>query len=162
MPREFVWCVWCQCDLVECVCWQCATMVEVIDDCLCVWGGGAAALLQTHSSAGSARKSALLQDQEHNNRLHIILESLRYCLFGVKPSFKLGSNIKACKTPRNDLRSCQRHRNDLSVWHSILGYPSKTKQWGQTLDPKCIGPDLYGEMACAKFSGIVSQASERP
>merc|ERR1711966_449401 len=40
--------------------------------------------------------------------------------------------------------------------------PSKTKKGGQTLDPKCIGPDLYGEMACAKFSGIVSRASERP
>ena len=38
-----------------------------------------------------------------------------YCFFGVKPSFKLGSEIKACKPPRNDLKSGQRHRHDLSV-----------------------------------------------
>ena len=38
----------------------------------------------------------------------------------------------------------------------------KTPEHDQFLDPKFIGQDLYGEMACAKFSGIVSQASERP
>ena len=27
----------------------------------------------------------------------------------------------------------------------------KTREHDQFLDPKCIGPDLYGEMACAKF-----------
>ena len=39
----------------------------------------------------------------------------------------LGSKIKACKLSRNDLKSGQRHRNDLSVWRSVLGCPSKTK-----------------------------------
>ena len=29
--------------------------------------------------------------------------------------FMLESKIEACKLPRNDLKSCQRHRNDLSV-----------------------------------------------
>jgi len=38
----------------------------------------------------------------------------------------------------------------------------KTPEHDPFFDPKCIGSDLYGEMACAKFNGIVSQASERP
>ena len=32
----------------------------------------------------------------------------------------------------------------------------------QFLDPKCIGPYLYGETACAKFSGIYSPRSRGP
>ena len=38
-----------------------------------------------------------------------------YCLFGVNEMFMLVLEIEACKRPRNDLTSCQRHRNDPSV-----------------------------------------------
>ena len=40
----------------------------------------------------------------------------------------LGSKIKACKPPQNDLKSGQRHRHDLSLWRWVLGCPSKTKK----------------------------------
>ena len=42
-----------------------------------------------------------------------------YCLFGAKPSFIFGSKIEVCKPPRNDQKSCWRHRNDLSVRRSV-------------------------------------------
>ena len=84
---------------------------------------------------------------------------LYYCLFGVNYFFMLGLEMKACKPLQNDLKRCQRHRNDLSIWRSVLGCLSKTKKWGQTLDQKCIGTDLYGKMGCAKFSGFYSPRS---
>ena len=36
--------------------------------------------------------------------------------------------IEASKPPRFNLRSCQRHRNGLSVYRSVLLCPSKTKK----------------------------------
>ena len=38
----------------------------------------------------------------------------------------------------------------------------KTPEHDQCLDPKCIGPDLYGEMPSAKLSGIYSPRSRGP
>ena len=35
--------------------------------------------------------------------------------------------IEACKHPRNDLKGCQRHRNNVSVQRLVLKCPSKTK-----------------------------------
>ena len=66
-----------------------------------------------------------------------------YCMFALKPYFMLGSKIEVSKPPRNDPTNCWRHRNDLSVWRSVLVCPSKTKKWGKTLDPKCRKVDLY-------------------
>ena len=60
----------------------------------------------------------------------------KYCLFGVNYFLKLWSNIEASIPLRNDLKSCQRHRNDLSVWRQGV-CPSKIKTWGYPLDPKC-------------------------
>ena len=52
----------------------------------------------------------------------------RYCLFGVNSSNMLGSEIEVCNPPRNDLESCQCHRNaDPFVWRSVLDCPYKTK-----------------------------------
>ena len=52
----------------------------------------------------------------------------RHCLFEVNPSIMLGSKIEVCKPPRNNLQSCQRHRNDAFVWNIRLNYwPSATK-----------------------------------
>ena len=41
----------------------------------------------------------------------------------------LGSEIKVCKPPQNDLKKVKCHRHDLSVWRSVLDCPSKTKIW---------------------------------
>ena len=38
----------------------------------------------------------------------------------------------------------------------------KTPEHDQMCNAKCIGPDLYGEMACAKYSGIYSPRSRGP
>ena len=74
----------------------------------------------------------------------------------------LGAEIKACKPPRNDLKSGQRHRHDLSVWRWVLDCHSKTKKRGRTPAPKCRKVDLYGKMACTKWREFISRASERP
>ena len=42
--------------------------------------------------------------------------------------FMLVLKIEASKLPRNDLKNCQRHRYDPSVWRSALVCPSKTKK----------------------------------
>ena len=85
-----------------------------------------------------------------------------YCLFGVKPSFISGSKIEVYKPLQNDVKSCQRHRNDLSVWRSVLDCPSKTKKGGQTLNAKCRKVDLYWKTAYTKWREFISRASERP
>ena len=46
----------------------------------------------------------------------MVIHILAYCLFGVNYFFKLGSKIEASRPPRNNLKSCQCHRNDPSVW----------------------------------------------
>ena len=38
-----------------------------------------------------------------------------YCPFGVNKIFMLGFEIEASKPPQNDLKTCQRHKNDLSI-----------------------------------------------
>ena len=38
----------------------------------------------------------------------------------------------------------------------------ETPEHDQMSDPKCIGPDLYGEIASVKFSGIYSPRSRVP
>ena len=75
----------------------------------------------------------------------------------------LGSKIEACKLPRNDIKvTIVIEMTNFYDARGLFWSISKTPEHDQFLDPKCFGPDLYGEMACAKFSGIVSQASERP
>ena len=49
-----------------------------------------------------------------NNRNSIFFFSVTVCL-GRNHHVMLGSQIKACNPPKNDLKSGQRHRNDLSV-----------------------------------------------
>ena len=52
-----------------------------------------------------------------------------YCLFALKPLFKFVLGFLVRKTPRIDLKSCQRHRNDVSVYRLALIYHSKTKKY---------------------------------
>ena len=51
------------------------------------------------------------------------------CIWGQLIYIMLVLGIEASKPPRFDLKSCQRHRNDPSVWRSVLVCPSKTKIW---------------------------------
>ena len=54
-----------------------------------------------------------LNSSSHNSRFVIVIRM--YCLFGVNYFFMLGLGIEASKPSRNDLKSCHRHRNGLSV-----------------------------------------------
>ena len=64
--------------------------------------------------------------------------------------------------PLNDLKNCQRHRHDLSVWRSVLGCPCKTKNEVKPLTQSaekwiCMGkwPDQIGGFYFSGFWKLI-------
>ena len=86
-----------------------------------------------------------------------------------RPTVRLGSTHHSClfeneasKPFRIDLNSGPRHRKDRCLWRQGFLLVPQTPKHDPTANTKCLGPDVYGDMACTKFSDFFSPCRRGP